>query len=224
MTGNRTSYPTGGDVQAFIEAAGLTVSDALSALLEGLANAAAGDFERAVDRVMLPEATASLRYFDPPVNRDGLLFCDDLAAAPTLLQYMPYGSSAQTLTLGTDYFLLPNNALAKGQPITQIRFRRRWTGPLSESLLQSLQITGRWGYCTTLPYEAWQAVCMRGAWLAWSQVTLGTTGGALSWKDGDRSVDYGVERWSGPLTQWCGNDGNGGAYGRIVGQYRRLSI
>lgn len=224
LTSLRSTYPDGTAVAAFLTTHGITLTAAQEALTDGAASAAAQEFERAVDRSMLPGSAASLRTFDPPVNRDSVLFCDDLSATPTLVQLAPYGATAETLTLGLDYWLKPDNALAKGEPVTRLQFRRRWTSPLSSALRQSLQITGLWGYAAHLPEDVWLAVCMRAAYGLWSQVTQTATGGLLGWKDEDRSVDYGVERWNSMLATWCGNDGRGGIWGQTIGRYRRLSF
>lgn len=218
------AHPTGEDLQAFLEGNGFELSAALISLLEGAAAAAATDFGRAAERVMLAEATATARTFDPPTGPHGKLWVDDLAAAPTLVEYVPAGSTAVTLTLAEDYWLKPDNALAKGQPLTQLQFRRRWSLPLAPSLLQSLRVTGRWGYGTRLPADVWQAELMRGAYNVWAQMTFSETGGLLGWKNADRSEDYGVERWTGPLKLWCGDNGSGGVFGRTAAQYRRMSL
>lgn len=221
----RPTYPDSAAVEAFLEATGLTLTANQTLLLDGIAAAAAQEFETAVDRSMLPASAASLRYFDPPVNRDRLLFVDDLSAAPSLVQIVPYGSSAETLAVGVDYRLEPANAVAKREPITRLRLlSRRWLTPLSDTWLQSIQITGLWGYAATLPDDVWQAVCMRAGYLLWQQVVMNTTGGVLGWKDGDRSVDYGIERWTGPLKLWCGDDGRSGVWGQTIARYRKLGF
>lgn len=222
IPGTHSAYPTADDLKAWIEGTGLSVSAALETLLDGAAAGAANDFESAVHRTMLAPSSGELRYFAPPLDGAPLVGFD-LAAAPATITYQPTGSSAETLTLNTDYWCGPENAIARGKPLEWIEFDKQWTGLIDRTLRRALQITGLWGYAETLPDDVWLAVCMRGAWNVWQQVTFGSTEGMLGFKEGDLSVDYGLERWRDPVRQWCG-DGNDGVYGRAVGKYRKLNL
>lgn len=221
LTSVRSTYPDGVALAAFLESHGITLSAAQDALTEGAASAAAYEFEKATYRRMLP-GTAATRYFSPPVDGHTLPI-PELSANPSAVTYTPPGGSAETLVLNTDYWLLPDNALDQGKPIDEVEFLQVW-GSRDNSLRRAIAITGLWGYAATLPEDVWQAVCMRAAYGLWSQVTLATTGGVLGWKDGDRSVDYGVERWNSMLSTWCGNDGSGGVWGQTVARYRRIGF
>lgn len=223
----RSSYPASSDLSAFLSSGGFTVSTALSNQLPLALAAAIADFEKLTERrPFLGDSTESTRYFDPPTNGP-LLFIDDLCAAPSAVTYQPAGASAQTLTLRTDYWLEPVNALAKGEPLTQLRFRRRWLQPLCENDRQSIAVTGAWGYAQSVPDNVWWALLGRAGWHVFAHLRQGTTGGKLSEKEGDVAVEYGIENWNQLLYPWVGKpelDGMGGAFGRMVQQYRKLSL
>jgi len=214
------SYPSSDRLSTFITGHGLDVTN-YEGLLAGAIDAARRSFENDTDhRPFLAATSATERAFDPPTNGP-LLFCGSLAVAPTSVTYQPYGSSAETLTLRQDYTLEPSNALSMGEPITRLRFRRRWTTPLAPEQLQSVLITGRWGYATEVPDDAYQAILERGAANVWTQLTQSATGGLLGWKHGERSVDYGDNRWTALNEKWTGKGCN---YDKAVSIYRRMGF
>lgn len=195
------AYPGSGDLVARLEAHGFTVSTALRALLEDAAAAGRADVERACDQTFEADSAATQRRFDPPTcyAREGatLPLGRGLAAAPTAVAYTPRGSTATPWVAGTDYELLPFNALADGEPYRELLIinGNRWSEPLSSVLRGSIYITGRWGW-PALPRNVFAAMVSRGLWRHWSDLTMALTGGLLSWSEGDVKKDYGVERWS----------------------------
>lgn len=215
-------YPGAEDLQSFLEAAELTLSAELLAQLPTAIAAARKDFENTVDRIMLAPADAAVRRFDPPAHwRDGgaTLFLKRDLAAVTSVVYQPSGSDAETLTEGEDYELEPYDAPEDGQPYTRIRFLvRRWTGPLSARHRGSIRVTGRWGYATEIPEDAWLAMCARGAWRLFGQIAQASTGGMLGWSDADRKVDYGVETWGRLRDIWAAQ------YDGAVNNYKRWEL
>lgn len=228
-----TTYPDGTDLRKFLEAHGLTVSTALQGELDLAAQAAYLDFEREAGRLMLYAGTVSARTFDPPTQSYVLYFDDaDLCANPTSVVYAPTGGTSTTLVLGTDYTLLEPNALARGVPITAMRFLgRRWWSPLPQSTLQSLSITGQWGYAASLDASVWRAMLARGAWdvgsnVLGSRLAIDPVSGApvKSWTKDGVSVTYDGAITSSLLKQWGGDDGLGGMFGSVARRFRKVAL
>lgn len=80
----------------------------------------------------------------------------------------------------------------------------------------SLRITGRWGYATALPADAYVGMVRCGLVELWGEITHAVTGGLLSFSEGDVKEDYGVERWTALRDGWkLGAE-------RAVKRYKRL--
>lgn len=202
----RLYYPTRADLQAFLEGHGLDLAAALVAQLAPAIDGARGDFEGDVRRVMLAPEDDATRRFDPPRTwRDNgarLFLPKDLAALTTVV-YQPTGQTAETLTENEDYVLEPYDAPDDGYPYTCILFFRRWTQPIGPRMRRSLLVTGRWGFGTTIPGDAWLSICARGASRLFTHISHSETGGLLSWKDDDASEDFGVETWTRLKDSWA---------------------
>ena len=200
--GAAQGYPDAGDVQTWLTAAGFTFSTSTASqasqmeLFDAIARTGRQVFERRCGRTFLGTGSNSTRYFDPPTNRDGRLRIDDLASLNTV-QYQPYGSTAETLTLTTDFWTLPDNAADRSLPFTALQFRaRRWSGPITSSLRRSIIISGQWGMftkATGLPEAVWSAMIAAGCLDLFGTLSQALTGGLLSWKEADVQEDYGVE-------------------------------
>jgi hypothetical protein len=180
------AYPSGDDLAAFLSEFGVEVTN--TAALDTLAAAGVATFEAAVGRVMLAgeERTDT---FDPPT--DGLLdLSADLAAPPTSITYQPYTSTPQSFVIAQDYSLLPQNALARGKPIERIRLSRAWCQPYGFGQVDSIAVTGLWGYGLTIPDDAWLAMLSAGASAFFDKGSLGGGGAIKSWKEGNSSATY----------------------------------
>lgn len=214
-------YPCGADLALFLAGTGLAVSDALAQQLDATAGQAVLDFEGAVFRRMLAGAE-EIRAFTP---RGGLLQLDDLAAAPSLVRYVPQNGDPETLALDTDYLLEPANALLRGVPITRLRLRG-WFGRMPGLLPsvwgeQTLRITGRWGYGTTIPADAWQAMLARAAHLCVPQLALGVSRGLVSVRSMNSQIAYAA----GPVTPLSAEDAAWQkTYDDAVRSYRRMQF
>lgn len=127
----------------------------------------------------LAASSNSTRYFDPP--RDGRLTFDTGLASFTSLTL-----SGTTLTSGTDFYLGPQNASARSIPYEWADF-----GSNPGGLPRSIAITGRWGYATTLPPIAWEAIISRALLLAQPEMALGISKGVYSIRDDTFDVRYG---------------------------------
>ena len=208
----RTQYPGSEDLGRLLAGMGWTAGDQD---LTGAVDAAVREFEERTGRTMLAPASDAVRAYDPPVAPDGVLELGADLAGLTSLVYQPQGASPETLTHYVDFWLLELNASQQGKPWTALRVRRRWLGPLPESLLRSILITGRWGYGATLPGDVWSAMLHRAAMLLIPQQGYVLTAGRV------RTVTAGVE------TAWGDEPLAGLAKGwerefeAAVGRYRR---
>lgn len=155
----RAAYPTGADLLAYLTSMGVSAG---TLDLDSAAAAGVAEFEGRVDRVMLAGATSTARAFSPPTSRDGFLDLEgDLALPATTgaLAYQPEGATASAFLPGTDYLFLPQNASARGLPYTYANIYRMLSfPPFPRGLHRAIVVTGRWGYGTTIPDDAWVAM------------------------------------------------------------------
>ena len=99
------------------------------------------------------------RYFDAP--RGGLiLYCDELAAAPTSVSTTDVGSvSTYTALASTDYIMGPYNAIGNDVPYWWIKLdvingnAATWYG-----FEKGVKVVGKFGYSTTVPADVKQVV------------------------------------------------------------------
>lgn len=193
--GTYTYYPNAAELYQFLLGHGITPSQAMMSQLPRAQNAANDHFEDLINRKLLAPTATATRYFDPPVNMEKVLFLgegrDGDLASFTSLVYDPTDATAETLTQNTDFVLEPFNALANGGPYTMVRFKRRWWGPVPMVQRRSIQITGRWGYSTTIGADVFDALLAGGASNVWTHVMQSTTGGRLGYKEQDISEDFG---------------------------------
>ena len=190
----KSAYPTLLDLEDYLLGAGFTVGQVAPLDLKTAIASGIREFEARVDRTMLAPAATSIRYYDPPTNGD-VVFVEDCASAPTV-EIVPQGGTAEALTAGTDYTTEPVNAIAKGQPVTMLRFLvRTWCYPLPPSARQSVKVTAKHGYCLTLPDDAWSAMLARGAEIVLPRlvrtISSALRGGVVEWQEGDVRKKYG---------------------------------
>ena len=212
----KAAYPTGADLAAVLAGGGITVSAALSALLDDAAAAGRYAFEAATGRVMLAGVTDVEKEFSTPSPNAGILDIPDLVEL-TGITYNPQGGSAETLVDATDYYLQPDNAPDEGKPWTQVRLRRSWYLPLWYGNLRSIRITGRWGYADEIPEDAWLAMVYLGLTSQASMIIRSTTGGVKSRKEADRAEEYGTSA-ADIVQAWESTAGS------AVSRYRRVWI
>lgn len=214
-------YPTGGDLQLYLESLALTVPAALKLRLQSLQYAAVQEFEKQCDRIFLAPTATAVRYFDPPTNvphgSSNYLRVPDLYSITSIV-YTPTGGTATTLVVNDDYMGYPHNAVALGRAFTAVEiFGWRWMSPLAPSYRRSIAITGRWGYGTTLPPDVREAMLALGALKAWNAATFGVTGGLGSWSEGDVKEDYG-KGWDSASDAWKAQ------VAQAVANYRRFGL
>jgi len=217
----QSAYPTAAQLTTFLSGAGVTMAadfDETAAV-----NGAADEFERRIRRILLAPAGAVNRRYDPPVTPSNVLVLDRDLATVTSVVYQPEGGSAETLVRDTDFWLLGNPGDVEVEPFAVswwgVRFLRRWSLPLGGAVYRSLRITGRWGYATTIPDDAWQAI-----------LELAAVGAVASYATDQvqeglvRYAAAGVEKlWSedplrGVMRRWQGR------VDAAVGRYVRLEV
>lgn len=191
-----TGYPVGADLLDRIEALGILAGGAAVTLgLDDRIASAIADWETDTGHAPFLSASAdSTRAFDPPRNSCRLELDTGLASLTSV------SVSGSALTLGTGFETYPANAAAKGQPITAIEFGY----PLS-GLARSVSIVGKWGYATSLPAAAREAILTRAMILCHPDLALGISRGLYSIQDETFSIRYGgggVTPLSAELLAW----------------------
>lgn len=144
--------------------------------------------------MLAPVGTAQ-RNYDPPANAAApdagggyLDLAQDLAALTSVV-YFPQGAvSGETWVENIDFWVRPYNAAADGKPFLGLELKRRFMSPLLPAMHKSIQVTGRWGYGTSIPEDAWLAMIFRALVLMKASVQWKLSGGLV------RTADTGVER------------------------------
>lgn len=157
-----TAWPTALDVEIKLKSAAYWPTDATKILLAQeqatvAVNAAKDAFEHFTGwRPFLADASATTWYFDSSEINGDLSFDGGFVTVTGVT----IGGTLQTLN--TNYTLEPRNAPNLGQPYTRLNLRTGgygWgTGAYYGTAPNSIAVTGRRGYCTTIPGDAWQAV------------------------------------------------------------------
>jgi hypothetical protein len=197
----QTALPTGVDLSRFVQAAGLTIPNGYLDL-DGAVYAAIEEWEERTGYAPFftpASEQAVTRYYSPgdiiiPPNEPPML---DLMAGLLSVESFRVGVTStdpgMTLTAGKDYRLAPANAPARQRPYTYVVFLSPFAtfGNVGPNLPDSIQVTGRWGYWTSVHEAAWRAIlCGAAARLA-PQLSLAIRDGVARWGEGDVSNDYG---------------------------------
>lgn len=220
-----TAYPTGTEVGAFIESLGILTGEELAALSTGttladLAEAARDAWEADTGwRPFLKDVADVSRRFDPPgPNRRGLTrgganlltLEAGLLDVTTIVTGYANTDAGNAVLVEDDYFLGPANAGVDGRPYTAIDLLRAgWGAP------QSLRITGKWGYSSVIPADAWEAIKRQAASQGFSEVLMQLTGGMVNWHEADIVEQYDVKFLVGQQEAWERQ------WMRAVNRYRR---
>lgn len=165
------AYPSSDDVLTLLSGAEITVPDNLD--VDGLIAEAIDEWELATRyRPFLGDSAAKDFAYDPPgPNKEGcwrgggttLFFgrgfvADDSAPITITADVTSDDPTGTVLVEGTDYDLLPQNAIADGVPFTAVQFRRRRYGAP-----RSIVVNGTAGYAIEIPANAWGAIRKDGA-------------------------------------------------------------
>lgn len=190
------AYPMGSDLQAYLEAGRFTLSADLIALLDGYARAGAELIEQQTNRRFI--AVAGTRYFEPSVSRNAVVdLHDDLSAVVSVIL------GGTTLTVGTNYRLLPENAVNRGWPWGQLQMVAPWTLSGISHRWDKLEIDGDWGWGAAIPELVWQAMLAAAALYAFPSLAHSLTGPLESWRATDgTSESYGSKPYQIQRERW----------------------
>lgn len=185
---SRSAYPTASDVITGLQAAGLLTTDYpyISSLAAGAAEAGKDIIERTCNRRFLA-GSSEARYFDPPTS-GRTLFLDYEATA---ISSVTLGGS--TLTLNSNYWLLPYNYSAEGVPINRIDFAAYFFTPILAGNRRSIVVTGTWGYGATIPESVWQAMVLQAQLQLLPAIREAQNTGAEDWREADVAEKFGTE-------------------------------
>lgn len=193
-----TAEPTGDDLTQFMAAAGITLPTDLLPDLDGAAAAGVRSFERQTRRKFLAETADSVRRFDPPLSSDGILYLPVDYAAVTSIEYLPLGGTATAWVADTDYVLLPSDAVAAGVPYDRLHIlAQRWYSPLVYPATGAIRITGKVGWGTEIPDDAWLAMRAIGAQHLFGVIGYANRGGLVSFKEADVQETYAADPLQG---------------------------
>lgn len=186
------AYPVTADVTAYLSACGvtLTAAQATQAALE--IEAAIQLFERLVGRKMESASSDQTRYFDPPSASGKVFFREDLASL-TSVNYQPVSITATLLQQNVDYTLFPLNATARGKPFRWMEIGVNVSDfPLGAYYRGAYAVTGKWGYATTIPRLAFNAMVKMAAVSIMTPLSFAGSSGVLKKKIEDWEVTYGA--------------------------------
>ena len=233
----RTLYPTGADLQSILAQAGISITD--PTFLDGAVRAGIQAFETACSRHFLagksienadePEAT---RLFDPPMAYEHSLWLGpwgDVTAISSVVHQAKPDGQPTTLVENRDYFPEPANNPARGLGYNRLR-RGRWAswtwhgwdmapcgGGGWMSGVQSIEITGLWGYGTTIPEDAWLAMAYGGVLFAEGQLGLIRNGGRTAYSvTGAVSEQFDVKAFISVIESFGNNIKGTSAYYRVT--------
>lgn len=217
-----TKYPTGTDLVLLLKSINAFPADGLTTLIalateqaDIAAQAAADEFENSTGWLpFLANPTATPRYFDH-TNQTGILdFQGGLIADPAPV--VSIGDT--TYTLNENYYLQPANAPDRRKAYTQMQFTQTHFSGRTWSLPNRITITGRWGYCTTLPGDVWAAIQKKGGVQLLASMENLQNIGSISQDGFSKSYDVtGVITQLQLLTTW-GND-----FTKFVTRYTRVT-
>ena len=159
-----TTYPTAGDVEALLKSAKYWPADGdttgIALAREQAAIAAAGaarEFENRTGWLpFLAGPTATTRLFDATDGYGVLEFGAGLLADPAPVFKLATGDTVYGPD--TSYWLQPANAPYQDLPYTRLQSVHSLFGGRVSSWPNRLSITGRWGYCSSLPPDVWVAI------------------------------------------------------------------
>lgn len=215
----KTSYPAKADLDALLTSAGIALGtlDTQSAVDAGVRA-----FEQEVGRRLLAAGSDGTAYFDPPVNAERFLWFGQDLAALTSVVYRPQGGTAETLAQNTDFFLEPYNTGAAidgiARPYLGMRFASGWTAPLRREQRRAIEVTGRWGYGTNVPDDAWWAMLVYSAALVAQAAAAKLSGGVVRTESGGASTLWSDRPFAWHRQEWQRD------YEAAVARYRRVGL
>lgn len=170
-----SAYPTANDLQTYLTNAGLYDADQHPDL-DALSKAAATAWERVTGWIpFLSSGTDAARTFIvQPRRTDNYLprwASRRLFLQAGILSVTSITVNGTALTQGEDWDFLPRTGAEMAPPYTDI-----WLN----CALAPVVITGKWGYCETLPDDVRQIILQAAAQAAFPQIEFASTGGVQS--------------------------------------------
>jgi len=164
-----TKYPTGADLEVLLKSVNAWPDDSLTTQValareqaQIAADGAAFEFERSTGWLpFLAKETATARPFDGTDESGVLDLKAGLLASPAPIAQLTVGNKVYQEDIS--YWLQPATAPDQGLPYTRLQFIHSIFGGLTWSLPNRMTITGRWGYCDSLPPDVWVAIQKKGA-------------------------------------------------------------
>lgn len=136
-----------------------------------------------------------------------------------------------TYTQGQQFVLGPANAAAKNRPYTYLDFGQRdivWRGYYANGIdnffglcptgLQTVSVTGQWGYCLSLPADARRAILYRAAEMLYAPLIMAQSGAISQSTNADGSTMKFRGAESNPFSS------GGDSFKAAAMRYRRLAI
>lgn len=225
-------YPSGSDVELFLAGAGMLPTDAtqLAAVrmqCTGWAEAAAEDWEHDTGwEPYLAGSADTTRMFTPrdvlePRNEPPMLdLKGGLLSATTITVDVQPGNPGVQLTEGSDFWLKPDNAPAKGRPYTWVEFWRvpGWAYFGLGADQRSIVIVGKWGYTASVDAHVRQALLCHAASNAAPMLAAARTGGMQKWSEADTSEAYSDNPFGAMQEVWQRE------YDKAVSAHRRVKL
>lgn len=183
-----TAYPVTADVSAVLTAAGQSVGTVdVAAILA----ATIAEWELVTGwRPFLAEATASTRYYDYP--RNGYLLLPGYATITGVTTGVTYNQTTGAVIAGTaivenvDYRPVYWRNGDTTSPIVALQFLRYVGG----AAYRSISVTGKLGYTTDIPNDAWQALLDGAAARAYGSTSMANNDGISKMSIGGRTIEF----------------------------------
>jgi hypothetical protein len=198
---NYTSAPTGDDIGALLEEAGISKCglDLEEYAIEALAAVETETGYKPLIAVPAEDPDDNpVYYFDPPgPNTKGTLRGGSrrmplqrgfTAITEVTLYITPEDAVGTVQTLLTDYRLLPYNAITDNAPYTAIEFNFPVRGQA-----RSVKVKGVAGYAETLPADLWNAIRKLGASMAATAIREGLSQDMIAWDEDDVKERMSIE-------------------------------
>ena len=192
----KTAWPTGSEVQSYLEGLGATLPDGIT--LTDEIDAVVREVEdRTRYKPFLKEGSDSVNYLDPPQGDSDLLDLKNGYGSITELAVGVTGAADGTaLTVNSGFYLLPEGVDGADRPYDWVRFASAQSGNR-----RSIRITGKRGR-TNIPVDLWRAVRNQIA----GRILSGADGGqwgAQKIKQGPVEIDFGTAEYAGFLDRLC---------------------
>lgn len=124
-----------------------------------------------------------------------------------------------TQTIGQSVYLRPSDALNRRRPYTNLFFPFFLYNRHSSFRHLNIQVTGRWGFCTTVPADAWYAIASFGAANSLADINVIQDTASISQNGFSKSWDIvGTITPKDLLAEWPKQ------YKKVVDAYRRQVV